>query len=223
MTNRLLATTLVLSSLTLAWGCARDPAKDAPKAGAGDVTATVAATAAPSASAAAPAAGSDMLPIDAAASKLAWTGSKVTKVHPGGFKKFSGNVQLVDSDPEKSKVTIDIDVDSIYTDSEKLIGHLKTPDFFDVKTYPTAKFESTSITKGGAEGATHTVKGNLTMHGVTKEITFPATIKVEGGAVTASAKFSINRQDWGIAYKGAADDLVRDDVLIEWSIVAKKS
>jgi polyisoprenoid-binding protein YceI len=217
MNSRSILVATFSTSLLLA-GCARDPAKDAPKAGAVAVT--------PDSAAATPAsnaAGAETLPIDTAASKLNWTGSKVTKVHPGGFKTFSGTITLVDGAPEKSKVELDIDVDSLWTDSDRLAGHLKSPDFFDVKTFPKATFVTTSITAGGADGATHTVKGNLTLRGVTKEISFPATITVAEKQVTAKARFSLNRQDFGVAYKGAPDDLVRDDVLIEWEIAAKRA
>lgn len=210
-------TTLTLAS-TLSFllaGCARDPSKNAP-----------AATVAPASTPAAPAssaAGSEVLAIDTTLSKLNWTGSKVTKSHPGGFKTFKGEVTLVDGAPEKSKVALEIDVASLWTDSEKLAGHLKSPDFFDVKTFPNATFTSTAIVAGGAEGATHTVTGNLTLHGVTKEISFPATITVGAEQVKARARFSLNRQDFGVKYTGAPDDLVRDGVLVEWEITANRA
>ena len=196
-------------------GCARDPAKDAPAA-------KVSTPAAPAATAAADAAG-ETLAIDPASSKLEWTGSKVTKTHPGGFKTFRGTITLVDGKPEASRVEIEIDTASVWTDSERLANHLRSADFFDASTHPKATFVSTAITPGGAGGATHTVKGNLTLRGVTKEITFPATITVGDKEVTANAKFSLNRQDFGVAYRGAPDDLVRDDVLVRWEIVAKRA
>ena len=212
--TRVLSTAVLATALAAATGCVRDPAKDAPKA---DVS-----TPASDATPAAVPDGAEVLSIDASASKLNWTGSKVTKSHPGGFKTFSGAITLVESDPTKSKVEVEIDVASLWTDSEKLAGHLKTDDFFDVEHHPKATFASTAITAGGAEGATHTVKGNLTLRGVTKEISFPATITVGEKDVTAKAKFSINRQDFGIKYPGAPDDLIRDEVLIDWTIVAKR-
>lgn len=201
-----------LTALSLA-GCARDPSKDAPAAQVKDA-ASPAATASD--------ATGEKLPIDVTASKLLWEGSKVTKTHPGGFKSFSGTITLVEGKPESSKVDVEIDVASLWTDSPKLEGHLRSKDFFEVETYPKATFSSTSITAGGADGATHTVRGNLTMRGVTKEISFPATIVVGEKDVTAKAKFAINRKDWGIVYPGAPDDLIRDNVLIDWNIVAKR-
>lgn len=203
-------------------GCARDPAKDAPKAAVAPASTTAAAPATPPPPSK-NAEGAEVLPIDTSVSKLNWTGSKVSKVHPGSFKTFNGTITLADGKPEKSKVDLDIEVDSITTDNDDLVRHLKSPDFFDAKTWPKATFTTTSITAGGTDGATHTVKGNLTLRGVTKEISFPATIVIEEKQVTAKARFSLNRQDFGVAYKGLKDDLVRDDVLIEWEITAKRA
>ena len=208
---------VALSAISLA-GCARDPSKDAPAADV-KVASTVAT---PDAAATATVAAGETLPIDTTASKLNWTGSKVTKVHPGGFKTFSGTITLVDGKAEASQVAVEIDVNSLFTDSPKLEGHLRSKDFFEVEKFPKATFTSTKIVPGGKDGATHTVSGNLTLHGVTKEISFPATITIGATEVSAKAKFSLNRKDFGIVYPGAPDDLIRDDVLIDWNIVAKR-
>lgn len=151
----------------------------------------------------------------AATSKIEFVGAKVTRDHKGGFKEFSGSVMWVDGKP--SSLSFDIDMNSIFTDTEKLTGHLKTPDFFDVATYPKATFRSTSITEaaaGNTEGATHTISGTLTMHGVEKAISFPVKVTSDASGVGAMAEFTINRHDWGVSYKGASDDLIKDDVLI---------
>jgi polyisoprenoid-binding protein YceI len=105
----------------------------------------------------------------------------------------------------------------------KLTEHLKTPDFFDVAKFPDAKFVSTEIRAGGDKGASHTVTGNLTMHGVTKSVTFPATIAVTADTASVDSDFSINRKDFGINYAGAADNLIRDDVVIKLTIRATKA
>lgn len=202
-------------------GCARDPAKDAPAAAVSSPTSAMAATPAPMSPDTAMAAG-EKLVIDPATSKINWTGSKVTGSHPGGFKTFSGTITLVDNKPEASKVEVTIDTNSLWTDAEKLAGHLRSKDFFEVEKYPTATFVSTSITPNATAGATHTIKGNLTLHGVTKEIAFPATITVDAKEVTAKSKFSLKRTDFGIVYTGKADDLIREDVLMELDLVAKR-
>ena len=122
-------------------------------------------------------------------SKVQWTGAKVTGKHDGTFETFTGAVNLVDGNPEKSTVNVDIDTSSLKVDPDKLAGHLKSADFFDVAKYPKATFNSTSIKAGGDKGATHTVTGNFMLHGVTKSITFPATITVAGDDVKVNAEF----------------------------------
>jgi polyisoprenoid-binding protein YceI len=96
----------------------------------------------------------------------------------------------------------------------KLEEHLKSPDFFDVGKFPTATFRSLEIKSGGS-GGSHTIKGDLTIRGVTKRVTFPASLTVSGKEVTGKAEFSINRKDFGIAYAGKADDLIRDGVVLK--------
>lgn len=154
-------------------------------------------------------------------SKIEFIGAKVTGQHLGSFQKFSGTIDYA-GQPEKSHVNIVIDVNSITADDPKLTDHLKTPDFFDVAKFPQATFDSTEITPGGAAGSTHTIKGNLTMHGVTKSVTFPAKIAVAPDVITVESAFSVNRKDFGINYAGAADNLIRDDVAMTLNVRATK-
>lgn len=154
-------------------------------------------------------------------SKIEFIGSKVTGKENGSFGEFSGQVDYAGS-PETSHVSITIKTESITTNAPDLAKHLKTADFFDVAKYPEATFVSTAIKTGGEKGATHTVTGNLTLHGVTKAITFPATINVTPDAATVESSFSINRKDFGINYAGAADNLIRDDVVLTLHVRATK-
>jgi polyisoprenoid-binding protein YceI len=119
-------------------------------------------------------------------------------------------------------VTITIDTASVTTDTPDLTKHLRTADFFDVARFPQATFESTEIKAGGEKGASHTVTGNLQLHGVTKSITFPATIVVSPGVITVDSTFAINRKDFGINYAGAADNLIRDEVVLTLKVRAVK-
>lgn len=160
--------------------------------------------------------------INAQNSKIEFVGSKVTGSHNGSFGSFTGQVDYAGA-PEKSRVNITIDSNSITTDDPKLTEHLKTPDFFDVGKFPQSTFVSTEIKPGGEKGATHTVTGNLTMHGVTKSVTFPATIAVTPEAATVDSTFSINRKDFGIVYAGASDNAIRDDVVLTLKIRATKA
>jgi polyisoprenoid-binding protein YceI len=204
------------ASLTVfALAACEDPSKGAAKA--------VTAEATPSAAEAKlSAANAVKYTFDQTTSKVEWTGSKVTGKHEGGFKSFRGTVSLVDQTLEQSSVTVDIDTDSLFADAEKLSGHLRSADFFDVAKFPKASFASTAVKKGGEKGASHTVTGNLTLHGVTKSISFPATIKINAGGVDVDAEFAINRKDFGLVYPGKPDDLIRDDVVIRLTIRSRK-
>lgn len=160
-------------------------------------------------------------PFNAKGSSLDFVGAKVTAKHEGSFKDFSGTVELVEGSPEKSSVSVEIDMTSVAIEPSKLEAHLKSPDFFDVEKYPKASFQSTSVKAGGAGDATHTVTGNLTLHGTTRSISFPASIKVGKEYVRVEAEFAINRKDFGIVYPGMPDDLIKDDVLIQLELDAR--
>jgi polyisoprenoid-binding protein YceI len=151
-------------------------------------------------------------------STIGFVGAKVTRDHTGKFNQFDGSVDYANGQP--SRIAFDIDLGSIETDTPQLTDHLKTPDFFDVAKYSKASFVSTSITPAqGAAGATHTVAGVLDMHGVKKEVSFPATVETTADGVRARSEFTINRHDWGISYKGMADDLIKDEVLIKLDLL----
>lgn len=150
-------------------------------------------------------------------SVLQFVGSKVTGSHEGGFNSVTGSV-IVKDGAIHGNGPIVIDMNSIWSDNQKLTGHLKNKDFFEVETYPTSKFTITSVAK---EGELYNVTGDLEMHGVTKSITFPANITVSDDSLAVDANFDINRQLWNINYTGMADDLIRDNVVLKMSIKAK--
>lgn len=178
---------------------------------------TAAKVEAPSDTKAAPApdtAATRSLAINPSNSKIEFVGAKVTASHPGGFTDFAGKIDLADP-IEQSRISVTIQTASLFADKEKLTKHLKSPDFFDVQKFPTATFQSTEIKK---EGAGHIISGDLTLHGVTQRISFPATIDASGSEVSANAEFSINRKDFGITYPGMPDDLIRDLVVVKLSL-----
>ncbi len=145
---------------------------------------------------------------------IEFVGAKVTGDHDGGFKKWTGKA-VVGKDGELKKLSFVVDTTSVWTDNEKLTGHLKSPDFFDVARFPTASFQSSKIVKSDADGATHQVTGVMNLHGVIKKISFPATISKDGKTLKASTEFNIQRFDWEIEYKGMADNLIKDEVLLK--------
>ncbi|PYT00561.1 MAG: YceI family protein, partial [Acidobacteria bacterium] len=160
--------------------------------------------------------GGESLPVTPENSKVLFTGSKVTGKHEGGFNKFNGSINLVNGKAEESSVNVDVEASSVFTDTDGLTKHLQTGDFFEVEKYPKASFASTKIVSDSAKGANnYTVTGDLELRGVKKSVTFPATIVVEPASVSVKSEFAINRKDFGIAYAGKADDLIRDDVVIK--------
>ena len=204
-----LSTAILLIAAGLSFGCAANPADDKTKA-------TVANPAQESSSP--KPASTETLRITPENSKVEFVASKVTKSHNGSFKQFSGTIELVADNIPNSRVTIDIDTASVVADDDQLTGHLKTPDFFDVAKFPKATFVSTKIEPGIKASTSHEVTGNFDLHGVKKSITFPAMITVTADSVSVGAEFAINRKDFGIVYKGKADDLIRDEVVIKLNL-----
>jgi polyisoprenoid-binding protein YceI len=149
-------------------------------------------------------------------SSIGFVGAKVVGDHTGQFQNFDGTLEYAGNRPQKVSFTIDLN--SVKTDQEKLDGHLKSPDFFDVAKYPTATFTSTSLAEapaGAADGATHMLEGTLDLHGVTKNVTIPVKTEQTADGVRTTSEFTINRHDWGVSYKGAPDNLIKDNVLIK--------
>jgi polyisoprenoid-binding protein YceI len=143
----------------------------------------------------------------------------------GEFTKLTGTVQLDDQDISKSTVNATIDVNSLDTRVQNRDNDLKSDHFFDVGKFPTITFQSTKIVSTG-EG-TAKMTGNLTLHGVTKEVTFDVTgptkvIQVMGSRRGASATTKINRQDFGMVFMSNAmpggDQMIGDTVTITLDI-----
>lgn len=171
--------------------------------------------------AAAPAANSTKAYVISADSKVDFLASKaIGGETPGGFKKFVGQLNVVDGhfSPEGSKIVIDIA--SIETGKQKLTDHLKNEDFFDVGKFPTATFAATKIESLPEDATKQKLTGDLTMHGVTKSISFPATVSVAEDAVAVKAEFFINRFDFDMKYAGQADNLIRKEVVIKLDVKA---
>ena len=109
----------------------------------------------------------------------------------------------------------------------KLVGHLKSDDFFMVTKHPESNFKITSIQK--KSGDEYAVKGDLTMIGVTKPIEFPAKMTVTKDAIMADAILKLNRTNWGLKYGSKSffkelvgDKIIKDEFDLALKIVAKK-
>lgn len=161
--------------------------------------------------------------VDKAQSVLTFTGSKVTANHSGGWTEYTGTITVPGGNFTAAKIRVDIDMNSTYSDDVDLTEKLKSDWFFDVANHPAAAFESTGIVKNDAGDAGYDISGNLTLRGVTKNLTFPATVTMENDTLTAEAEFSFDRKLFGVAYDGLADDVIRDNVLMALYIVAPAS
>lgn len=173
--------------------------------------------------------------IDVAKSTVIWKGEKITGEHTGTLVLAGGTV-VANGDMVASTDLI-LDMTSIVvtniedrTDNGKLVGHLKSEDFFSVAKNPTASFNATSfkaIQGARKDEANYTVTGELTIKGITNTISFPATIVVKDGLLTANAKATFDRTKWNIRYgsgsffDGLGDNVIYDDVTFEFQLVAK--
>lgn len=189
----------------------------------------------------------DSWKVDAAASMVEWIGTKVTGIHSGSVPVKTGSLTMKEGSLTGGAFVLDManlvvsgpaGVDTSM--NNKLLGHLKSPDFFDVANNPEASFAITSvvpfsgtvkdttdprqeqISKYKVANPTHTISGNLTIKGVTKNVSFPALITVIDNTVDAVAKFNINRKDWNIVYPGKPDDLIRDEIHFGVALKASK-
>src|SRR6188768_771395 len=148
----------------------------------------------------------------------------------GAFDRFSGVVELDEANPEASKVSVRIEAASIDTREEKRDAHLRSADFFDVEKYPELTFTSTKIEKLG--GDDYRVTGDLTIHGVTKEVVLDAESLGAGkdpwgnDRIAFSAKTAVNRKDFGLTWNQALETggvLVGEKIEISLDVQAVKA
>jgi polyisoprenoid-binding protein YceI len=116
----------------------------------------------------------------------------------GTFKQLSGTIERGADGKSLKSISVEIQTDSLETEFPMLTSHLKSPDFLEVRQYPTINFESTTIAAG--EGGAHQVSGKLTLHGIEKEITFPATVTFGDEGFSLASEFVIDRTEYGINY-----------------------
>jgi polyisoprenoid-binding protein YceI len=162
---------------------------------------------------------------DVKESKVGWFAKKVTGQHNGYVSLKEGSLQV-----EKGKIiggefTLDMTTISCEDIKDagmngKLLGHLKSDDFFSVEKNPTAKFVIKKVTSTGKKGndETYNLSGDLTIKGITNAITFDAKTTGSGKKITATAKFTFDRTLWKIEYnskkffESIGDKMIYDDV-----------
>ncbi len=169
-------------------------------------------------------------------SKINWKGEKPTGEHVGFIKLKSGNVNV-----ENGKIiagTFIIEMNSIVCNdienesmNKRLVDHLKSSDFFDVEKYPQGTFTITSVSSyEGQENANSKVTGDLTLKGITHEISFLSMINFEGNNLSATTpKFVIDRAKWNVRHKSKSffsdlqDSFIYDDITLSIELDADKN
>jgi polyisoprenoid-binding protein YceI len=165
--------------------------------------------------------------IDATHSNVGFVAQHLVSKVNGEFKEFEGTVDFDAKKPENTKVKASAKTASVTTNVEKRDSHLKSPDFFDSKKFPTMTFVSTKVSEDGSKK--YKMTGDLTIKGVTKSVTFDVDFLGEmddpwGGhraGFTATGK--INRKDFGINWNKALDKggfVLADDVTINLNVEA---
>ncbi len=214
--SRIAAAVMGCAVAALGAGCARQtaapPASDAAASGPTPVAAVSAEQ--PQASPTEPA----VVYTISKGSAVSFVGAKVTGRNAGGFHSFEGEIAVVDGRPELSSVRAVIDTTSLWADQPDLTRHLASDDFLAVESYPWASFTSTRVEHVSDE--TYRITGYLDLHGVVREIAFPATISVTPQEVRANADFKLDRMEFGIDFPGPADDLIERLVRVQFEVQA---
>lgn len=175
--------------------------------------------------------------VNADQSTFNWQAKKVTGEHMGTVKFTSGTIEVKGAALVGG--SFDVDMTTIAcTDlpagewNDKLIGHLKSPDFFAVDNFKSAnlKIKSATAIKGAKAGSNnYNVVADLTIKGITKEVKFPAFVVVKkAGEVVANASFDIDRTAYDIKYgsksffEGIGDKAIDDKFNVKIRVVATK-
>ena len=127
--------------------------------------------------------------VDFSVSNMKW------KTVEGTISGMSGDIIFDRSDLANSKFNVSIDPSSINTENETRDNHLKNEDFLEVEKFKLIRFQSDEITQ---QGDHYLVKGKLTLHGITKEVSIPFMVTNKGEQSTFKGEFEINRFDYGV-------------------------
>lgn len=178
--------------------------------------------------------GDQSFPIDSTNSTIEWTGSKPTGKHNGTIEISEGEMLVTDGKLVGGKFVIDmnsirnLDLTS-KDDNAKLVGHLKSADFFEVEKYPTSIFVITSVQEQAQNPNYYNVTGNLTLKENTASITFPVNVTINEDRVQVrSEEFVIDRSNWNVRYgsrkffDNLRDNYISDDIALKINIDAKR-
>lgn len=162
-------------------------------------------------------------------SKVRWNGKKVSGEHYGTIEFSSGMLQV--NNGQVASGSFEINMNSIVCEditnpgtNAKLVGHLKSDDFFSADKFPVSRMEIKSVKKTSGNEFEYT--GNLTIKGITHPVTFTASTTVEGKTLKASGKIVIDRTKYDIRFRSGSffqnlgDNMIYDDFTLDFTMVA---
>jgi polyisoprenoid-binding protein YceI len=167
--------------------------------------------------------------VDNEGSKLTWAAKKATGDHNGEVKISNGNFAVENNALKGGSFDIDLNTitDADLTDqaqNEKLVSTLKSETFFNTEKFPKANLVISSATK--TSGNQYDVKGKLTIKGITNDVSFPATVAVNGKKLTANAKIIVDRTKYDIKFRSKnffenlGDKVIYDDFDLNVNLTA---
>lgn len=168
--------------------------------------------------------------IDAKASEVYWKGSKIGGMHDGNAPFQSGNLFFEKGELKSGEFVVNLaqmsNKDLSGDMASKLIGHLKSDDFFSTEKYPTSKISFTEVKK--LSNDKYEIKGNMTIKNISQPVSFTADVKNTGDKVTGKTNFKFDRTKFDIKYNSGnffqnlGDKLINDDVELKVDLVANK-
>lgn len=173
--------------------------------------------------------------ISPAESSISWVGRKVTGSHAGTVPVKDGEVMLNGEAIASGRFGIDLAGVKV-TDipdpknNAKLVGHLKSPDFFSAELFPTVQFtidSATPMVNPLPTGENTTIKGTLSIKGISKPVEFPARVAIKDGVAEATGKAKLDRTQWDIRYgsgkffQGLGDKLIYDEFEVDFQLKGK--
>lgn len=184
-----------------------------------------------------PAFAAGIMKLDAASSAVGWKGAKKTgSSHNGAISLKEGSVTF-DAKGALTAGSFVVDMKTLTNEDlkdspdyqKKLVGHLSSPDFFNVSKFPTAEFKITGVKADPKKKDEFIVSGDFKMIGKTQPISFPAKIALDKTTATGEATIKIDRTKWGLKYGSGnvfkeltADKIINDEFELTLKLVAKK-
>ncbi|HAX95047.1 MAG TPA: lipid-binding protein [Prolixibacteraceae bacterium] len=170
--------------------------------------------------------------VNTSQSAVKWNGKKVTGEHYGTIKLKSGSLKVANG--QVTGGNFEMDMNSIVCEdltnqdmNARLVGHLKSDDFFSVEKHGTSKFVLSNVKK--VSGNEYEFTGNLTIKGITHPVTFEANTEVNGNQLKANGKITVDRTKYDIRFRSGkffsdlGDNLIYDDFTLDFNLTAQAS